>query len=128
MIAQARHDIGRLNVRPRAEPGRHTRVIYLSERDLFSIEMYLADAKTGRVIRKITRTAVDPHFQSLQFIASAGSLQSRRQSASRSRRCSTDRPVLTVINPSNGAIKQEVRSPTSARSSRRAGRPISGGS
>jgi Tol biopolymer transport system component len=109
VIAQARHDIGRLNVGPALSPD-GTRVVYLSERDLFSIEMYLADAKTGRVIRKITRTAVDPHFQSLQFIASAGSFSPDGKRFAFAT-VQNGRPVLTVINPSNGAIKQEVPLP-----------------
>lgn len=62
---------GSLNVGPALSPD-GTRIVFLSERDLFSIELFLADAATGRVIRKITSTATDPHFDSLQFVGSAG--------------------------------------------------------
>ena len=62
---------GDVNVSPALSPdGR--RLVFLSERSLFSIDMYLADAATGRVIRKIVETAEDPHFDSLQFLNSAG--------------------------------------------------------
>ena len=62
---------GGLNVAPALSPdGR--RVAFMSERDLFSIDIYLADAETGKVERKLTETALDPHFESLQFINSAG--------------------------------------------------------
>ena len=47
--------------------------MFFSERDLFSIDLYVADAKTGEVIRKVTDTATDAHTESLQFIGSAGS-------------------------------------------------------
>ncbi len=46
--------------------------VFISSRDLFSIEMFMGDTKTGKVTRKLTKTALDPHFQSIQFIYSAG--------------------------------------------------------
>jgi Tol biopolymer transport system component len=59
------------NVSPVISPdGRH--IMFLSTRDLFAIDLYLADTQTGKVIDKVTQTAVDPEFESLQFIRSAG--------------------------------------------------------
>ncbi|MFB6240472.1 MAG: hypothetical protein ABEJ46_02735, partial [Gemmatimonadota bacterium] len=52
---------GSTNVAPSLSPDGE-RVIFLSERSLFSMEMYLADAETGEVLRRVTRTAVDPHY------------------------------------------------------------------
>lgn len=48
-------------------------VAFLSERDFYTIDLYVADAVTGRVLRKLTKTSVDPHYQSLQFTGSSGS-------------------------------------------------------
>src|ERR671911_707444 len=62
---------GELNVSPALSPD-GTRVVFLSERSLFSIDMYVADVATGKVTRKIVETAGDPHFDSLQFLSSAG--------------------------------------------------------
>lgn len=62
---------GTINVSPSVSPD-GTRVAFLSERDIFSVDLYVADAQTGKVTQRLTRTAVDPHFSSLQFIASAG--------------------------------------------------------
>ena len=59
------------NVSPVISPD-GSKIIFLSTRDLFSIDLYLADAQTGKIIDKITQTAVDPEFESLQFIRSAG--------------------------------------------------------
>ncbi|MBN1939227.1 MAG: PD40 domain-containing protein, partial [Candidatus Aminicenantes bacterium] len=74
-------DIGRLlvqgteedsiNCAPSISPD-GTKFVFISSRDLFSIEMFMGDAKTGKVTRKLTKTAIDPHFQSIQFIYSAG--------------------------------------------------------
>ena len=63
---------GDLNIGPAVSPD-GKQIVYLSERDLFSVDLYLANAKTGKVIRKLVSTATDPHFDSLEFIESAGS-------------------------------------------------------
>ena len=67
-----RRDVGQYNVSPSLSPD-GSRMMFFSDRDLFSIDLYLADARTGKVKRQVTNTAVDPHLQSLQFIQSAGS-------------------------------------------------------
>ncbi|HEY0139926.1 MAG TPA: BamA/TamA family outer membrane protein [Thermoanaerobaculia bacterium] len=60
-----------LNVGPALSPdGRY--LAFLSARELFSIDLFLADAKTGKVIRKLVSSDRDPHFESLRFIESAG--------------------------------------------------------
>ncbi|MBN1566424.1 MAG: PD40 domain-containing protein [Acidobacteria bacterium] len=62
---------GTVNVGPVVSPdGKY--VAFFSEKDLYSIDIFLADAETGRIHRKLTQTALDPHFDSLQFINSAG--------------------------------------------------------
>jgi Tol biopolymer transport system component len=63
---------GELNVAPSLSPDGNS-LAFFSEKDLFSIDLYLADARTGQIRRKLVKTATDPHFQSLQFINSAGS-------------------------------------------------------
>ena len=62
---------GRLNLAASLSPdGR--RMVFLSERDQFSIDLYLADAVSGRIIRKLLTTAANPDFESLQYLHSAG--------------------------------------------------------
>jgi Omp85 superfamily domain/WD40-like Beta Propeller Repeat len=61
-----------LNIAPALSPdGRY--LAFLSARELFSIDLFLADAKTGKIIRKLVSSDRDPHFESLRFIESAGS-------------------------------------------------------
>ncbi len=61
---------GQQNVSPSLSPdGRY--VAFLSERDLFSIDLSLADARTGEIIRTISSAASDPHFDALRFIDSS---------------------------------------------------------
>lgn len=66
-----RRESTELNVGPALSPdGRY--IAFLSARELFSIDLYLADAATGQVIRKLVSSDRDPHFESLRFIESAG--------------------------------------------------------
>ena len=62
---------GRLNLAASLSPdGR--RMVFLSERDQFSIDLYLADAVSGRIVRKLLTTATNPDFESLQYLHSTG--------------------------------------------------------
>ncbi len=62
---------GRFNVGPSLSPDGRL-VAFFSERDRFGIDLYLADADTGRIVRRLSRSATDPHFDSLEFLNSAG--------------------------------------------------------
>jgi Tol biopolymer transport system component len=70
-LISSRRGGGRLNLAASLSPdGR--RMVFLSERDQFSIDLYLADAQTGQVIRKLLTTATNTDFESLQYLHSAG--------------------------------------------------------
>jgi hypothetical protein len=96
---------GEMNVSPAISPdGR--RVVFLSERSLFSIDMYVADVETGKVTRKLVATAGNPHFESLQFIESAGDW------APDNRRfvfagLTRGQPVLSIVDVDRGARERE---------------------
>ncbi len=62
---------GSINTAPALSPDGE-QVVFLSEKDLFAIEMFLADVSTGDIKRKIVKTALDGHYESLQFLNSAG--------------------------------------------------------
>ncbi|MDQ3346821.1 MAG: BamA/TamA family outer membrane protein [Acidobacteriota bacterium] len=98
---------GGLNVSPELSPD-GSRIMFFSERDLFSIDLFLADARTGKIIRKITDTATDAHFESLQFLSSAGAWD-----ASGKRfvfpGISRGEPVLTIVNADDGRREREIR-------------------
>lgn len=64
-------DNGDQNVSPAISPDGQL-VAYFSSRDLFGIDLYVADANSGRTIRRLTNVTRNPHFSSLSFIASGG--------------------------------------------------------
>lgn len=98
---------GRLHVSPALSPdGR--RLAFLSERSGLAIDLYVADAETGAVTRRLTRTAVDPHYSSLQFIASAGTWapDNRRLAVAA---VASGRPEITIYDATSGRIERRVR-------------------
>jgi Tol biopolymer transport system component len=87
-----------------------SRVVYLSERDMLSVDLYLADATTGRVIRKLVNTAIDPHFSSIQFISSAGTWDPHGKQFAVGA-IAQGRPVLAIIDVDRGDRVREIPFP-----------------
>ncbi|MDB5018861.1 MAG: translocation protein TolB [Mucilaginibacter sp.] len=62
---------GKLNVAPSISPdGKY--LAFLSEKNLFTIDLFMADAKTGAIIRKLTSKISNTHIDEFNFIESAG--------------------------------------------------------
>lgn len=99
----------RLNVSPELSPD-GSKFMFFSERDLFSVDLYLADTATGKVIRKITDTATDTHVESLQFLGSAGawSPDSARFVVPA---IAKGAPVLALFDPNTGRKEREIKLP-----------------
>ncbi len=87
-----------------------SRVVYLSERDMLSIDLYLADATTGRVIRKLVNTAIDPHLSSIQFISSAGTWDPHGKQFAIGAIAGAA-PVLAIIDVESGDRVREIPFP-----------------
>jgi Tol biopolymer transport system component len=108
-LVAAKKGKGSINLSPSLSPdGR--RLLFFSERDLFSIELYLLDVDSGKVLRRLTRSATDPHLDSLQFLYSAGSWSpdgTRIAIGSVER----GRPALTILDAETGDTVAEHRFP-----------------
>lgn len=62
---------GKVNISPSLSPdGKY--VAFLSEKDLFSVDLYMAETATGRIIRKLSSANSDPHIDALRYIDSSG--------------------------------------------------------
>ncbi|MCB0563251.1 MAG: PD40 domain-containing protein [Phaeodactylibacter sp.] len=67
----SKENAGEINIAPEISPnGRY--VIFLSEKDLFSIDLFLADARTGEVIRKVASSRKAGHIDDFNYIESSG--------------------------------------------------------
>jgi Tol biopolymer transport system component len=96
----------RLNLAPALSPD-GSQIVFLSGRGQYSIDVYLADAYSGAITRRLIATAADPHFDSLQFIASAGAWDpgGRRFAMIAVRR---GRPVLTILDLQTAKTWREI--------------------
>ena len=63
---------GDINIAPALSPDGRL-VAFLSERDIFNINLFVADAETGEIVSRLRSIGADPHFDALRFINSAGS-------------------------------------------------------
>jgi Tol biopolymer transport system component len=98
---------GSLNVGPSLSPdGRW--MTFLSDRNFVAIDLYLAEAATGRIVRRLTSTATDPHFASLQFIYSAGGWDSASQRVAIAA-VTGGHPSLAIFEASSGRREREIR-------------------
>ena len=85
-------------------------IVFFSERDLLSADLYLADVDTGRILRKLIDMAVDTHYSSLQFIGSSGSWRpAGRQFVVAAVR--DGRPALVVLDVQTGRVLRELSFP-----------------
>jgi hypothetical protein len=97
------------NIAPSLSPD-GKRFMFISSRDLYSIDMFIGDTKTGKITRKITSTAVDPHYQSIQFINSSGSWNAAGDRFVFG--AVTDgKPVLSFLDQDGRRTGEEIRFP-----------------
>jgi hypothetical protein len=100
---------GFLNLAPALSPdGR--RLVFLSERDGGTVELFLADAASGRVLRRLLQRRLDEHFESLQFVGSAGAWapDGRRFAFAGVRE---GRAIVSILDADAGRIERDVELP-----------------
>lgn len=62
---------GSLNVSPAISPNGRW-VVFLSEKDLFSTDLFLADARTGKIEKKLSSLVKDSDLDNFNYLESAG--------------------------------------------------------
>ncbi|HHS95347.1 MAG TPA: hypothetical protein ENJ45_02065, partial [Phaeodactylibacter sp.] len=95
---------GDINLAPILSPdGKY--VVFLSEKDVFGIDMFLAEARSGKIIRKLSSTTRASHFDDYNYIESAGtwSPDSKHFAFAAVRK---GQNVLVIKNISNGKTKE----------------------
>jgi len=96
-----------LNIAPSISPDGGS-IVYLSAKDLFSVNVYLAESRTGNIRRKLTETAMDPHLESIQLVNSAGdwSADGKRFALAA---VSKGKAVLRILDMGDGRVLDEIR-------------------
>ena len=70
-VVQASKKAGDMNLAPTVSPDGKL-VAFFARRGLFEIELFVADAVTGRVIKKLAGPTSNSHFDAITFISSSG--------------------------------------------------------
>jgi Tol biopolymer transport system component len=109
IVIGGRNADGRVYVSPAISPdGR--RLMFLSERDRLSLDLFMADAATGQITTKIISTAADPHFDSLQYIHSAGAWDATGRRFAMAA-ISGGHPVLMIVDTMRATRRRETPLP-----------------
>lgn len=111
IITEKKNGLGGQNLAPvLSDDGKY--VAYLSA-GLFSFNLYLADAETGRVIRQLVNSATATHFDQLSFMNSAGSFSpDGKMFATVVFKDGNNR--IALMDVKNGDIKAELNPPVGA--------------
>ena len=97
---------GQYNIGPVLSPkGRN--IIFFSEKDLFSIDLFLADATSGKIKKNILKSEFDPHFESLQFINSAGTWNPEGSQVAFAI-ITKGRPALSILDIAKDKVIKEI--------------------
>ncbi len=107
VLISEKHSGGKLNIGPVISPD-GKQLIFFSEKDLFAIDLFLADAETGKVKRNIVKTELDPHFESIEFIYSAGAWDPSGDKIVFTP-IVKGRPTLTLLNVKQDKTEREIR-------------------
>lgn len=100
---------GRLNISPAVSPdGRY--VIFLSDKNLFATDLYLADARTGKIIRKINSLLRDGHVDDFNYLESAGTWSPDSEKFAFVA-FSRGKSVLIIKDPQRGSTDETIRIP-----------------
>jgi hypothetical protein len=95
-----------LNVGPSISPDGKW-IAFLSTRTVFSTDLFVADAGSGKIVHRLTSTATDPHLNSIEFIYSAGAWDatSRRLAIST---VVAGHPSIAVYDAQSGNREREI--------------------
>jgi hypothetical protein len=97
---------GNMNVAPALSPdGKY--LAFMSEKDLFGIDLFLADAKTGQIIRKLSSQISNGHIDDFNFIESAGAWSPDSKQFAFSI-FSHGRNQMMIINVANGTTVSQT--------------------
>jgi dipeptidyl aminopeptidase/acylaminoacyl peptidase len=99
-------DRGRMQLAPSLSAD-GTRLMFLSERDRLSVDLFMADTSGQSVDRKVLSTAADPHFDSLQYIASSGAWNPSGDRFAIATLSGGD-PTLVIIDVAHGNRREEI--------------------
>ena len=97
---------GKVNISPALSPdGRF--IAFLTAKDLFSTDLFMADAETGEIIRKLTSADSDQHIDALRYIDSSGTWSPDSERFAFVVVADGDNQIV-VVNARNGTVDRRI--------------------
>jgi len=97
---------GRLNIAPALSPD-GSRLLFMSERDRLSIDVFVYDVRAERIDMKLVTTAEEPQVESLGFLRSSGSWSADGAKVVLSL-VKKGRPVLSIYDVADGSHESDI--------------------
>lgn len=107
LVLNERNSGGQYHVSPQISPDGRS-VVYLSERNFFFVDLYIADVATGKRVRKLVASSINANFESLRFINSTGAWSPDGQEfvfVSKNR----GQDVLNILDVPRRRVRQTLR-------------------
>ena len=108
-ILQIDRKSGEMNLAPTVSPDGKL-VAFFARRGLFEIELFVADAQTGRVIKKLAGPTSNSHFDAITFISSSGAWSPDNQKFAFIAQAEGNHEVA-ILDVGSGNIERRVRVP-----------------
>ena len=108
-ILQSGRKSGEMNLAPTVSPDGRL-VAFFARRGLFEVELFVADAQTGRVIKKLASPTSDPHFDAITFISSSGAWSPDNERFAYIAQVEGNHEIA-LLNVNSGKLERRVRVP-----------------
>jgi Tol biopolymer transport system component len=108
-VLQTGRKTGDMNLAPTVSPDGKL-VAFFARRSLFEIELFVADAQTGRVIKKLAGPTSDSHFDAISFISSSGAWSPDNAKFAFVAQAQGDHEIA-ILDVNSGNIERRVRVP-----------------
>jgi hypothetical protein len=108
-ILQVNRKSGEMNLAPQVSPDGKL-VAFFARRGLFEIELFVADAQTGRVIKKLAGPTSNSHFDAITFISSSGAWSPDNQKFAFIAQ-SEGNHEIALLDVNSGNIERRIRVP-----------------
>jgi len=108
-ILQTGRKTGDMNLAPTVSPDGKL-VAFFARRSLFEIELFVADAQTGRVIKKLAGPTSDSHFDAISFISTSGAWSPDNAKFAFVAQAEGNHEIA-ILDVNSGSIERRIRVP-----------------
>ncbi|MDB4882927.1 MAG: surface antigen [Gemmatimonadetes bacterium] len=108
-VLQTGRKLGDMNLAPTVSPDGKL-VAFFARRGLFEIELFVADAQTGRVIKKLAGPNSDSHFDAISFISTSGAWSPDNAKFAFVAQAEGNHEIA-VLDVRSGSIERRIRVP-----------------